>query len=178
MVGLPVFLYETLKWNFSEVGAFLALWVIGYGIVQAISPRLLGIRKDGKGPDASSARFWVFALALLPAGIALAMQQGWPQDRVLIIGLILFGIVFAINSAIHSYLILAYSHHDKVAMNVGFYYMSNAGGRLAGTVLSGWAYQTQGLVGCLWWSFAFVLLASIISLTLPSLKTSRGIANV
>lgn len=167
VVGLPVFLYETLHWDFSEVGAFLALWVIGYGIVQAISPRLLRQQHDGKGPDASQARFWVFTLALIPAGIALALQQGWPADQVLIIGLILFGIIFAINSALHSYLILAYSHHDKVAMNVGFYYMSNAGGRLVGTVLSGWAYQTQGLVGCLWWSFAFVLLAALVSLALP-----------
>ena len=98
------------------------------------------------------------------------LQQGWPADAVLIVGLILFGIVFAINSAIHSYLILAYSHHDKVAMSVGFYYMSNAGGRLTGTVLSGWAYQTQGLVGCLWWSTAFVALAALISLALPALE--------
>jgi len=170
VVALPVFLYETLKWDFSEVGAFLALWVIGYGLVQALSPKLLRQSKHGQSPNASSLRFWAFTLALLPAAIALALQQAWPADRVLIVGLILFGIVFAINSAIHSYLILAYSEHDKVAMSVGFYYMSNAGGRLTGTVLSGWLYQTQGLTGCLYWSSGFVLLAALISLALPTLS--------
>ena len=86
---------------------------------------------------------------------------------VLISGLVLFGVVFAINSAVHSYLILAYSDFDKVSMNVGFYYMANAGGRLAGTVLSGWVYQTQGLTGCLWWSTGFVLAAALLSFRLP-----------
>jgi predicted MFS family arabinose efflux permease len=110
---------------------------------------------------------WALLLAFLPAGIALALGQGWDPAMVLIIGLILFGIVFAINSAVHSYLILAYSDHDKVAMNVGFYYMANAAGRLTGTVLSGWVYQTQGLEGCLWWSTGFVLAAALISFALP-----------
>lgn len=163
VVGLPVFLYEQLGWDFYKVGGFLALWVIGYGIVQASSPKLL--RKHH--PNGSSARYWALILAIFPAGIALALQQGLPADTVIISGLILFGIIFAINSAIHSYLILAYSNHDKVAMNVGFYYMSNAGGRLAGTVLSGWVYQSYGLEGCLWWSFAFVLMAGLISFALP-----------
>ena len=110
---------------------------------------------------------WAFILVLFPAGIALALAQGWPAETVLIIGLILFGVVFAINSAVHSYLILAYSEHDKVAMSVGFYYMANAGGRLVGTVLSGWAYQTQGLEGCLWWSTVFVFAAALLSFSLP-----------
>lgn len=167
VVGLPVFLYEVLGWSFTRVGAFLAVWIIGYGIVQSISPKLLRNRSQGQGPDAGSARFWVFTLALFPAGIALALGQGWAQDIVLIIGLILFGIVFAINSAVHSYLILAYSDKDKVAMNVGFYYMSNAGGRLLGTVLSGWTYQNYGLPGCLWWSSGFLVIAGLLSLGLP-----------
>ena len=169
VVGLPVFLYEKLSWDFYKVGGFLALWVIGYGIVQAFSPKLLRQHQ----PDGASARYWAFILALFPAGIALALQQGWSADIVLVIGLILFGIVFALNSAIHSYLILAYSHHDKVAMNVGFYYMSNAGGRLTGTVLSGWIYQLYGLEGCLWWSCAFVLMAGMISFALPQ-KTAQS----
>ena len=167
VVGLPVFLYEKLGWDFYKVGGFLALWVVGYGIVQASSPKLL----RGHQPTGKSARYWAFILAAFPAGIALALQQGLPADTVIIIGLILFGMVFAINSAIHSYLILAYSNHDKVAMNVGFYYMSNAGGRLAGTVLSGWVYQIKGLEGCLWWSFAFVLMAGLISFALPQQHT-------
>ena len=92
----------------------------------------------------------------------------------LVTGLVLFGVVFAINSAVHSYLILAYSDFDRVSMNVGFYYMANAGGRLAGTVLSGWVYQTQGLSGCLWWSAAFVLAAAVLSFRLPAVEPPAG----
>ncbi|MEW8584357.1 MAG: MFS transporter, partial [Candidatus Thiodiazotropha sp.] len=84
--------------------------------------------------------------------------------------LILFGVVFAVNSAVHSYLILAYSDHEKVAMSVGFYYMANAGGRLLGTVLSGLVYQLDGLAGCLWWSAGFVLVAALLSFGLPETK--------
>jgi predicted MFS family arabinose efflux permease len=167
VVGLPVYLYAVLGWRFTQVGAFLALWVIGYGVVQAAAPRLLRHSHRGRGPNGNTARSWAFLLALLPAGIALALQQGWEATSVLLVGLILFGAVFAINSAVHSYLILAYSDFDKVSMSVGFYYMANAGGRLAGTVLSGWAYQTHGLEGCLWWSTAFVVIAALLSLALP-----------
>jgi len=171
VVGLPVFLYEILGWSFTEVGGFLALWVIGYGFVQASAPKLIQHSHHGRGPGGRTARLWVFVLALFPAGIALALQYGWPAQTVLIVGLIMFGIVFAINSAVHSYLILAYSDFDKVAMSVGFYYMANAGGRLVGTMLSGWAYQTQGLEGCLWWSTGFVLMAALLSFGLPEIKT-------
>ena len=115
----------------------------------------------------SAARIWAVVLALVPAGIALALGEGWPPGPVLIAGLAVFGVVFAINSAVHSYLILAYSDFEKVSLNVGFYYMANAGGRLTGTVLSGWAYQTHGLEGCLWWSAAFVAAAALLSLKLP-----------
>jgi len=173
VVGLPVFLYSVLGWSFTQVGAFLALWVIGYGLVQASAPRLLRRSHQGQGPGGGAARFWAFLLAFLPAGIALALGQGWDPSTVLIVGLVLFGIVFAINSAVHSYLILAYSDLDKVSMNVGFYYMANAGGRLAGTVLSGWAYQTQGLEGCLWWSAGFVLAAALLSIGLPEVSEGR-----
>ncbi len=169
VVGLPVFLNGVLGWSFMEVGGFLALWVIGYGFVQASAPKLL----QRRGPGGSSARFWALLLLIAPMGIALALQQGWPPGPVLILGLILFGILFAINSAVHSYLILAYSDFDKVAMNVGFYYMANAGGRLAGTVLSGLIYQTQGLTGCLWWSAGFVLAALVLSLKLPEVGDSK-----
>lgn len=167
VVGLPVFLYEVLGWSFTQVGAYLALWVIGYGAVQASAPKFVGRTHQGSGPGADTARIWAFVLALFPAGIAVALIHGLPPAPVLIVGLILFGVVFAINSAVHSYLILAYSDHDRVAMNVGFYYMANAGGRLTGTVLSGWAYQTHGLTGCLWWSTAFVLAAALLSFALP-----------
>ncbi|MEN8180541.1 MAG: organoarsenical effux MFS transporter ArsJ [Pseudomonadota bacterium] len=173
VVGLPVFLSGVLGWSHTQVGGFLALWVIGYGFVQASAPRLLRRSHHGRGPGGGSARGWAFLLALFPLGIALALGQGWDPATVLIAGLILFGIVFAINSAVHSYLILAYSDFDRVSMNVGFYYMANAGGRLAGTVLSGWAYQIHGLEGCLWWSAGFVLAAALLSLWLPEVSADK-----
>ncbi|MGB5518381.1 MAG: organoarsenical effux MFS transporter ArsJ [Gammaproteobacteria bacterium] len=173
VVGLPVFLYEVLGWSFTEVGSFMALWIIGYGIVQASAPKLLQRSHHGQGPGGGTARLWVFILAFIPASIAIGLHQQWPADIVIVTGLVLFAVVFAINSAVHSYLILAYSDRDKVSMNVGFYYMSNAGGRLAGTVLSGWIYQTQGLEGCLWWSTGFVLAAVVLSLALPVVTRSE-----
>ena len=161
MVGLPVFLYSVLGWSFTQVGGFFAFWVIGYGIVQASAPKLLRRSHHGSGPGGSTARIWALILALLPMGIALALAQGWDPELVVIVGLILFGIVFAVNSAVHSYLILAYSDFDKVSMNVGFYYMANAMGRLIGTLLSGVVFQMAGLTGCLWVSAAFVVAAAL-----------------
>jgi len=171
VVGLPVFLYSVLGWSFTRVGGFIALWVIGYGIVQASAPRLIRRSHRGQGPGGGTARLWAFILALFPAAMALALQYGLDPALVLVTGLVLFGGVFAINSAVHSYLILAYSDFDKVSMNVGFYYMANAGGRLTGTILSGLVYQTQGLTGCLWWSAAFVLVAAVLSFKLPEVES-------
>jgi predicted MFS family arabinose efflux permease len=171
VVGLPVFLYSVLGWSFTQVGGFIALWVIGYGIVQASAPRLIRRSHHGKGPGGGTARLWAFILAAFPAAMALALQSGLNPTLVLVTGLVLFGAVFAINSAVHSYLILAYSDFDKVSMNVGFYYMANAGGRLTGTILSGLVYQTQGLTGCLWWSAAFVLAAAVLSFKLPAIES-------
>ena len=167
VVGLPVFLYSVLGWSFTQVGGFLALWIIGYGIVQASAPKMIRCSHHGSGPDGATAQFWAFILVLLPAAMALALMRDIDPESVLVIGLIAFGAVFAINSAVHSYLVVAWSDRDKVSMNVGFYYMANAGGRLVGTVLSGWAYQTQGLIGCLWWSAGFVLLSALLAMKLP-----------
>jgi len=165
VVGLPVYL-SLLGWTHTEVGSFLALWIIGYGIVQASVPALL--RKREHAPDGFTARLWVFILSIFPAGIAIALILGMNPSWSLIIGLAAFGIVFAINSAVHSYLILAYSDNDKVSLNVGFYYMANAGGRLVGTVLSGFVFQVWGLIGCLWWSVGFVIAAGLLSFKLPN----------
>jgi len=166
VVALPVYLYSILEWNFTQVGGFLALWVIGYGIVQAGVPRFIRQSHHGKGPDGNTAKTWAFILAVFPAAIATALHLGFQSQMVLVTGLLAFGVVFAINSVVHSYLIVAWSEHDKVAMNVGFYYMANAGGRLTGTVLSGLIYQTQGLTGCLWLSSVFILAAGILSMRL------------
>lgn len=171
VVGLPVFLYSVLDWSFTQVGTFMALWIIGYGVIQALAPKLINNNRKEQGPGGGTARLWAIILAFLPAAIAIALDQEWPADIVLITGLLLFGVVFAINSAVHSYLILAYSDRDRVSMNVGFYYMANAGGRLVGTVLSGWVYQIYGLEGCLWLSSTFVIAAAVISLRLPETQS-------
>lgn len=170
VVALPVFLYESLQWRFSEIGGFMASWIIGYGMVQAITPKLIHRNRQSSSPGGRSARFWAFILALFPAAIAASLQQGLPAGPTLIAGLILFGMVFAVNSTLHSYLILAYSDHEKVSMNVGFYYMANAGGRLAGTIISGLVYQLYGLEACLWWSTMFVLAAALLSFGLPEVE--------
>lgn len=166
VVALPVYLTDILKWNFTEVGSFLALWVIGYGIVQALAPRIIRQSHQGEGPGGYAVLVWNFILLLLPAGIALLLHSSFSPTISLVVGLCIFGIVFAINSAIHSYLVVAWSEQDKVSMNVGFYYMANAGGRLAGTILSGWTYQKWGLEGSLITSTLFVLASFALSIPL------------
>ncbi|MDX2217025.1 MAG: organoarsenical effux MFS transporter ArsJ [Oculatellaceae cyanobacterium bins.114] len=176
VVGLPVFLRSTLGWSFFQAGGFLACWVIGYGAVQFFAPILLSQFNGGKPPQSSTIQFWTFALTGVPAAIAIALQLRVPANQVIIVGLTVFGIVFAFNSAVHSYLVLAFTDDDKVALNVGFYYMANSGGRLIGTVLSGLVYQLTGLIGCLWVSTFLVLAAGIISLKLPDPQPSKAIA--
>ncbi|MBA3396012.1 MAG: organoarsenical effux MFS transporter ArsJ [Deltaproteobacteria bacterium] len=167
VVGVPVFLSTQFAWGFREVGGFLAAWVIGYGIIQSITPVLIKRFTGGHAPQGRSATVLAFLLALVIVGVIVGVHQGARADVLLVIGLGIFGVVFAINSAVHSYLILAYSDGDKVTMNVGFYYMANAGGRLAGTVLSGILYQHTGLLGCLAASAGFAVLAALLALMLP-----------
>jgi len=161
VVALPVFLAAELGWSFTQVGGFFALWVIGYGFVQAAAPGLL--KRISGHPDGRMVAIWAFLLASVPLLIIWLLQSELAVSAIIIGGLALFGFIFAVNSAAHSYLIVSWSDHDKVSMNVGFYYMANAGGRLAGTVLSGLIYQQYGLIGCLWCSAAFLLAAALIS---------------
>ncbi len=163
VVGVPVFLEGTLGWSFSQVGTFMALWVIGYGILQSITPNLL----RGHHPTGRTAAVTGFALAVVAAITPVTLAMGAPPAMVLVGGLAIFGAVFALNSAVHSYLILDYTDGDKVALNVGFYYMANAGGRLIGCLLSGILYQVAGLQGCLWGAFAFAVISTLIALGLP-----------
>jgi len=163
VVGVPIFLEGTLGWSFSQVGTFMALWVIGYGTVQSAPPATL----RGHHPNGGTAAWTAFVLAGIAAAVPLALSMGVPAQTVIVGGLALFGVVFAINSAVHSYLILDYTDGDKVALNVGFYYMANAGGRLIGCLLSGVLFQLFGLLGCLWGTFAFALIAALIALRLP-----------
>jgi len=176
VVALPVFLSQTLGWSHSQTGGFLALWVIGYGLVQTIAPYITASPK--KTPDGRTASLWALILTLLPGGIALGLMLGLDPATVLISGLMLFGAIFAINSSLHSYLIVRYAGNDGVSLDVGFYYMSNAMGRLIGTLLSGWIFQlagqgSSGLQACLIISLGFLLLATLISLKLPRTGTEQ-----
>jgi predicted MFS family arabinose efflux permease len=164
VVALPVFLSSALGWDHWRVGAFLAAWVIGYGMVQALAPRLTGRTTPGRGQVVA----WAAVLALAPAAIAWALLDGrWPAGPVLVAGLTVFGVLFAVNSAVHSYLIVRHAQADGVSLDVGFYYMANAMGRLLGTVLSGWIYQVHGLVACLWVSALLVALSALAATALP-----------
>ncbi len=163
VVGVPVFLRGVLGWSFPQVGAFMAFWVIGYGLIQGAAPAIL----RGRAPAGGTATAIAFVLAAVAAAIPLGLAAGLPANVVIIGGLALFGAVFALNSAVHSYLILDYTDGDKVALNVGFYYMANAGGRLVGCLLSGVLYHVAGLAGCLWGAFAFAAAAAMVSLKLP-----------
>ena len=166
VVALPVFLATQFGWDFWQVGGFLALWIIGYGLIQTQAPRVTG-KASGRLPDGRAAFVWALALAGLPALIALGLSTGGPAQVWVLGGLLLFGALFAVNSSLHSYLIVSYAKEDGVSLDVGFYYMSNALGRLLGTLLSGWLFQTWGLGVCLWVSSAFVLVAALVSLGLP-----------
>jgi predicted MFS family arabinose efflux permease len=166
VVALPVFLATALGWEFWEVGGFLAAWIIGYGVVQSLTPFVLG-RRTGRTPGPRAAAPWAALLAVVPAAMAAMLVAGLPPQTVLIAGLTVFGILFAVNSALHSYLIVSYADADGVSLDVGFYYMANALGRLLGTVLSGWVYQVGGLATCLWISAGLVAAAAAVSLALP-----------
>jgi len=165
-VALPVFLVTSLGWEHWQIGSFLALWIIGYGVVQAFAPRFTA-RSSGRLPDGGTALRWATVLALVPALMAVLLWRGEPAQPVLIAGLAMFGVLFAINSSLHSYLIVSYAREDGVSLDVGFYYMANAMGRLLGTLLSGWIYQMQGLAACLAASALMVGLAALFSITLP-----------
>ena len=170
VVGVPVFLYSQLDWSFNQVGVFMAAWVIFYGIVQAMVPRVFSGAKNTRA-SAIKAKYYGTLLAFIPLGIAIAMSPeilnvGGNEivtKFILVGGLFLFGVVFAINSTIHSFLIIAYSDSDKVVLNVGFYYMANALGRLVGTLLSGLIFQYFGLSACLFVSTIMVCLAVLLT---------------
>jgi hypothetical protein len=159
VVGIPVYFQSVLSDGTAEgrreafflIGGFLALWIIAYGAVQSLAPRLL--RGEGETAAARQAGVWAGLLVPIPfllAGAAWAADGPAPWlTATLVAGLLLFGFVFAVNSSVHSYLILAFGSSDRITRDVGFYYMANAAGRLIGTLLSGLSYQLGGLPLCL-----------------------------
>jgi hypothetical protein len=165
VVGLPLFMAATLGWDHVDIGGYMAAWVIGYGLVQALAPKLL--REATGAPHGGTARWAAMALCLVTVAIAAGLYAGLPPGPLVLIGLGLFGFVFAVNSSVHSYLILAFTDADRAALDVGFYYMANAAGRLIGTLGSGIAYQFGGLNACLWTSVAFLIATWALSFGLP-----------
>jgi hypothetical protein len=161
VVGIPVYFQSILSDGTPEgrreafflIGGFLALWIIAYGAVQAFAPRLLGAKGQPEADTTRKAIFWAGLLVPIPfllAGAAwIADGQAPWLTLALILGLLAFGFVFAVNSSVHSYLILAFGSADRITRDVGFYYMANAAGRLIGTLLSGLSYQIGGLSLCL-----------------------------
>ena len=170
VVGLPVFLYS-VGWNFTMVGSFLAAWTIGYGLVQAAAPQLVKRSADGLSREVPAARLWSALLALVTVGLAAAVALDLPQlEWIVVGGLGLFGFAFAINSSVHSYLILAYAGSEKAAEDVGFYYAANALGRFIGTLLSGLLYQWGGLLYALVGSAVMLGICWLVTLGLPTVR--------
>ena len=178
VVGVPVFLYSQ-GWTFTMVGTFLALWTIGYGLVQALAPRLVKRSVDGLSREVPAARGWSAALALVPVGLALAVAFDVPRlEWVVVAGLGAFGLAFAVNSSVHSYLILAYAGSEKAAEDVGFYYAANALGRFIGTLLSGLLYQWGGLLYGLVGSALMLAICWALTLALPLRRAEAAAARV
>jgi MFS family permease len=175
VVALPVFLDMAFGWDYMEIGLFLGAWVIGYGIVQASAPAIRRILGQKESPDRKAIQFWSAVLMVIPSLIGVALWRESSPSIAIILGLTIFGFVFAMNSSTHSYMILAYSDNEKVSLNVGFYYMANAAGRLIGTLLSGLLFMigrnaSVGLQYCLYFSSLLIFLSWISSLKLPSFK--------
>ena len=164
VIALPLTLASQFGWSHWAVGSFLALWVIGYGAVQSVAPALSG---KNRLPDGRTLTLWALLLCAIPAVIAIALQLNWYSEIALLGGLLLFGAVFAVNSSLHSYMIVRFANSDGVSLDVGFYYMANAMGRLLGTVLSGWVYQQAGLEACLWIASALLVATVLVSALLP-----------
>lgn len=168
VVALPVFAASVLGWSHSEIGAFMALWIIGYGVVQATTPQWIGRRQN---PTAKTALILALILAAVP--LTMALMLSLEPQLIVLVGLVIFGVLFALNSAVHSYLIVAYADADGTSKQVGFYYMANAGGRLVGTLLSGYVYQVAGLEACLAVSSAMILLAGVMAIRIGKQPEDR-----
>ncbi len=175
VVALPVFLDDVLDWSFEGIGAFLAAWVIGYGMIQSVAPRILRRSSSGVQAEIGAARTWALVLTGVSAAIAIAVALDMATTFAVVGGLIVFGVVFALNSSLHSYLILAYADGDDVSLDVGFYYSANAAGRLVGTLLSGTLYLWGGIEAALWGSTAFVAITWLLTLRLPPLQVASAV---
>jgi predicted MFS family arabinose efflux permease len=173
VVSVPLFLASVLGWSFTQIGGFLALWVIGYGGVQGFAPVLLRRITRDQSPGPAIASSLALILAGVTALIPLGLRFGASPSLTMLGGLGLFGVAFALNSAVHSYLVLAYSEADRVSLSVGFYYMANAAGRLIGTLLSGILYQTAGVSASLWGAVVLAVIAGVVAMFLPPVAATE-----
>ncbi|USG60750.1 organoarsenical effux MFS transporter ArsJ [Sneathiella marina] len=172
VVAVPLYFRDILDWSYAEIGSFMAIWVIAYGFVQVIAPRIIKKSQDGLSDEVAAASHWAYGLAATPLLIAALVYYFVPVDSsvesvdlatfLLVSGLLVFGALFAVNSSLHSYLILALTEEENITLDVGFYYMANAAGRLAGTLFSGLFYQIGGLSLCLTGSAAMIVVAGLI----------------
>ena len=173
VVALPVFLQEELGWTYLQVGTLLATWVMVYGAIQTLTPKITGWvhqlagQAGSANPSGKAAFVGSGVLCLLPALIVIALYLGLDATQTIVAGLFIFGVVFAVNSSVHSYLIVAYARAEGASLDIGFYYMANAGGRLVATLLSGLIYQVYGLTACLLGSSLFLVGTVLISARLP-----------
>jgi len=176
VVGLPVFLYG-FGWKYMQVAGFVAIWTIGYGAVQALAPAVVTRSRDGLSREVPAARLWGAILTVIPVGLAILLTApGVPRaDLILVVGLLIFGFVFAVISSLHSYLILAYAGSEKAAEDVGFYYAANAAGRLMGIMLSGILTQTGGMPACLWGSAVMLAICLVFTVMLPTGASARRV---
>ncbi len=175
VVGIPIYFYAVLSDGTEEgnraaffmIGTFMAFWIIFYGVIQANAPKILQASDRSEGDLIRAARSWAAMLFCVPAALTLAvLLSSGPETWLtitLVVGLLVFGAIFAVNSSLHSYLILAFTKSERVTMDVGFYYMANATGRLLGTVLSGFTYQVGGLPLVLGTAAVMVALAALTS---------------
>lgn len=173
VVGIPIYFYAVLsdgttegnRATFFMIGTFMAIWVILYGLVQANAPRILRAKDRSEASLINAARTWGWGLTAVPVILTLAaITAGEPQiwlTLTLVFGLLVFGAIFAVNSSLHSYLILSFTKAERVTMDVGFYYMANAAGRLVGTLLSGLTYQAGGLALMLGTAAAMVAASAV-----------------
>jgi predicted MFS family arabinose efflux permease len=172
VVGVPVFLYAS-GWTFTMVGGFLAAWTIGYGFVQAMAPSLVRRSEDGLSNEVPAARHWSAILALVTVVLCVLVWLDVSHlEWVVVAGLAAFGFAFAVNSSVHSYLVLAYAGSEKAAEDVGFYYAANALGRFIGTLLSGLLYQWGGLLYALLGSALMLITCWLVTLALPLKRPS------
>jgi predicted MFS family arabinose efflux permease len=162
VVALPVFLATEFAWSHSGVSGFIAGWIVLYGLMQTLAPTFTK-KSANKVPTGKDAAIWGAILVVVPAAMALTLQSDFSAKWVVIIGLMVFAVLFAINSSLHSFLIVDMAGKDGVSLDVGFYYMANACGRLLGTVLSGWIFQLYGLVACLYISAVFIAFAVLFA---------------